>query len=141
MTTNINGTQAKEIALYFIERTTERATPAIIAKTITQAKSLLKCGYTKKEITDVIDYLIDTKHVTLYSLGYVNSAINNILLEIKKEKNKQKKTIPPTFIQTHIERNEVELDDETTKRNKSKLNRFGIQPRLGKKFTFDMFEK
>lgn len=138
MTIPVNGTDAKDIALHFIELTTGKATPSIIAKTIQQAKNLLKYGYTKTEIISVIDYLITVKHVDLFSLGYVNTSINNVLREIKN--NKPKTTSHPTF-QTYQDRNEVMANDESTNRNKSKLNRFGVKSRFGEEFAIDMFEK
>ena len=38
----VNGTHAKEVAIYFLDKTTERYTPQMVAKTVVQAKSLLK---------------------------------------------------------------------------------------------------
>lgn len=141
MSVPANGADAKDIALHFIDMTTGKVTPSIMAKTVTQAKNLLNYGYNKTEIIDVIDYLITVKHVDLYSLGYVNASINNVLREIQKQKANQKKPIPPTFTQTYRKRNEVKENDESTNRNKSKLNRFGIQPRFGEESFIDMFKR
>lgn len=145
MTVKPNGTDAKEIALHFIELTVGRATPAIVSKTITQAKILLQSGYTKQEIIDVINYVIDVKHVHMYSLGYVNSCINNILNEIKinKEKEeaiKQKEEIKQQMEEQQIQQNEVIEDGESTQRNRDKLNRFGVKPGLREKFNLDMLK-
>jgi hypothetical protein len=138
-----NGTDAKEVALYFLNETTDgRATSAIIAKTISQTKSILKAGYTKEEIISVIDFCLK-RGVTMYSIGYVSTCINDCLREIKKEEEKEKaRLIKEEQAKQQAEnRKAVTRDDESTKRNAEKARRIGIQSRLGKKFDFDMFEK
>jgi hypothetical protein len=134
-----NGTDAKDIALHFIKLTDGRATPDIIKKTIIQAKSLLSCGYTKQEIMDTIDFLIDVKKKQLYSLGYVNSCINNVLREIKSIESKEKTKQIKTTIDS--EREEIKVDEQSKQRNRDKLSRFGVQPRFGEKFDFDLFKE
>ena len=142
MTVKPNGTDAKDIALHFISLTSGRATPHIIAKTITQAKSLLKSGYTKGEVIKVINHLVLVKKVEIYSLGYVNASINSIIDEIKARETldhvaKVKQELTTESIK---QQSEVATDGESTERNRAKSERFGIQSRFGKKFDFDMFE-
>lgn len=145
MTVKPNGTDAKDIALYFIKVTTERATPAIIAKTVSQAKALLQIGYTKKQILDVIDRIVE-KGITMYSLGYVSACINDVLRELKELESIEVKKLQSATIKKEIEshqelqRSEVNDDGESTKRNRDKLDRFGNESRVGKKFDFDMFK-
>ena len=89
MTVQPNGTDAKDIALHFVDMTTGRATPTIMKKTIIQAKVLLSNGYTKDEIIKTIDHII-SKGIEMYSLGYVNASINDILREIQKIESSKK---------------------------------------------------
>jgi hypothetical protein len=142
MTVQANGTDAKDIALHFIHKTTGRATPAIMQKTVIQAKSLLSCGYTKSEIIRVIDFILDVKGKQLYSIGYVNACINDVLKELRQidEKGNVKEVMK--HIEEHLqqEQKEVNDDDESTQRNRDKLSRFGVQPRFGKELDFNLFE-
>lgn len=146
MTVQPNGTDAKDIALHFVKVTTGRATPAIISKTVIQAKTLLQSGYTKDEIIKVIDYLIDVKKVQMYSLGYVGSSINSVLKEIQVKEDEECKKLKSEQIKKEVsaiqetQRSEVTHDGESTQRNRDKLDRFGNESRFGKKFNFNMFE-
>lgn len=144
-----NGTDAKEIAVHFINLTETRATPQIMAKTINQAKSLLESNYTKEEVLSVLDYVILEKKIDVYSLGYVNSCINDVLREIKAlQQEKEKQEAKEQFrkesasIQTS-QQSEVKEDDESTERNRQKAERqrSHIQSRLGEKFDFDLFKR
>lgn len=146
MTAKANGTEAKDIAIHFVEETTGRATPQIMKKSIIQAKILLESGYTKEEIIDVIDFIVSKKSIEMYSLGYVNACINDVLSEIKKHKSSEIEREKSKEVRKEIEsiqecqRNEVADDVESTKRNREKINRLGTESRFGEKFNFDMFE-
>jgi len=141
-----NGTDAKSIALHFVETTTQKATRQIMSKTILQAKSLLEAGYTLEEIKEVIDFVVNVKHVNMYSLGYVGASINDVLREIKEKKSVEDNKAKSEEIQRQLtsiqeeQRNEVKDSGESTQRNRTKLDRFGTQSRFGEKFDFDMFE-
>lgn len=143
MSVKANGTDAKAIALHFIEQTTGRATPNIISKTIVQAKSLLNCGYEKNEIISVIDFLLN-KGIQMYSLGYVSTCINNILREMEQikadEDTKRAVEEMKQEMKTMATNNEVKINDESAQRNRNKARSFGIQSRFGEKHSFDMFE-
>lgn len=144
MTIKANGTDAKDVAIHFVKVTVGRATPAIIGKTVIQAKTLLESGYTKNEIIDVIDFLIDKKGIKMYSLGYVSTSINSVLKELQEEKDKIKLQELKQEVKEQAEKlhkSEVVDDGESTQRNRDKLNRFGNESRVGKKFNFDMFER
>lgn len=133
----VNGTHAKEVALHFLERTTERFTPAMVKKTIGQVKTLMSSGYSKEEVIKVIDYLLDVKKVNMYSLGYVNSAINNVLEELKEiEYN----NISSISSQGKEYSKEVLTDEESAKRNREKAERFGADSGFGKKHNFDLLK-
>lgn len=140
MTVKPNGTDAKDIALHFVNSTTGRATPQIMGKTINQAKSILKSGYTKTEVLDVIDYLIHTKNADLYSLGYVGASINDVLKTIRKQRaiEEAKKQLALKQVQ---ERSVVEVESESSQRNRSKVERFGVQSGFREKYHLDLFEE
>jgi UDP-N-acetylmuramoylalanine-D-glutamate ligase len=144
MTVQPNGTVAKDIALHFVNATNQRVTPHIMRKTIQQAKSLLSSGYEKDEIISVIDFLLKHKSANMYSLGYVNASINDILREMKEmeEKERLEQVRKEIAEQQSVQRSEVVNHAESTERNRKKAERIGtgVQSRLGKKFNFDMFE-
>lgn len=139
-----NGTEAKDIALYFIKLTQGRATPSIIAKTIRQAKSLLAHEYTKEEIIKVIDYIVLEKKYEVYSLGYINTCINDVLREIKKKEEKEELEKKKAEIRNQLTseqvHSEVKDDGKSTERNREKARRIGVQSRFREKFNLDMFE-
>lgn len=140
MTVHPNGTDAKDIALHFLRATgVERATPAIIARTIRTAKSILASGYSKQEILSVIDYIVDVKKIHMYSIGYVSTVINDVLKELS-EKEATKKVREEIKQQRLDVGNEVTDDNGSTERNRDKARGLGIQSRFGKKHNFDMFE-
>lgn len=138
-----NGTDAKDIAIHFINATSGRATPSIMARTINQAKTLLTSGYTKEEVKETIDYIISNKNIDMYSLGYVSTCINNILKEIIKTKQKNISNLEKEKLDelNKAKQDEVEVDGNSAERNRAKTSRFGVQPRFGKEFTFDLFKE
>lgn len=138
MTVKANPTDAKDIAVRFFERTNQRATSAMFAKTIKQAKDLMLAGFTKDEILKVIDYATSTPN-NIYSLGYFATAINKLLKEV--ERLEAIETVAEMARQTSIEVREVIDDGKSTERNQSKLRRLGVQSRFREKFDFDLFEE
>jgi len=138
-----NGTDAKDIALHFLKAIEQRATPQIIGKTINQAKIILTSGYKKKEILDVIDYIIDKKKTEMYSLGYVGTCINDVLREMHEEVVDEGVTheIDQLASKINSERSEVIIDHESRERNRERAKRINSECRLRKKFNLDMFEK
>lgn len=137
------SSNAKDIAIHFINSTNLKASKVLMSKTIIQAKSLLSDGFTKEEIIKTIDYIVNVKKINLYSFGYINAAISSILHEVLKHEASLSTKDTEKQITVFIEasRNEVQKHDQSTNRNKSKINGFGIQPRLGEKLDFDMFER
>ena len=138
-------TQAKDVALYFIDVTAGNYDPPKIAKTIKLVKVLMERGYTKEEIKAVIDYIIDRKP-GIYSFGYIISAFDDVmskLREIEAEKRAQqeiervRKELTSTI---EGQRVEVRVDGESAERNRDKAERIKLQSRFGEKFDFDMFE-
>lgn len=138
-----NGTVAKDIGLYFLRETfVERYTPSIVNRTVGQAKSLLEAGYTEEEIYYAIDHLT-ARGVDMYSLGYVSTAINDVLRERQAWEDKAKaEEIQRKMIELHSkDREEIEVDDESAKRNREKAERFNLQSRKRTKFDKHMFEE
>lgn len=139
-----NGTVAKDIALYFLDLTTDRYTPSVIAKTINQAKQLLEADYTKEEIISVIDYVLDNAKTKIYSLGYINHCINDVLRNINEQKEKE--IIKELIEQAKIEQASTiddgsEVIDESKERNRQKVERTCIQSRVREKFDFNLLEE
>ncbi len=124
MTINPNGTEAKDIALYFVKLTTNKVTPAIMAKTVNQAKNLLSSGYTKDEIIAAIDH-VNAKGVKMFSLGYINTCINKVLFEIDKNKQDQTKANLKKAVQEMAKQEVAEVVIHESN-NRSKLTRFGV---------------
>lgn len=137
------SSDAKEIAVYFVNTTNVKASKSLMSKTIVQAKSLLSDGFTKEEIIKTIDYVINVMKIVPYSFGYVNVVISDVLPKINKLEAQQSAKIAQEEMMEFIEasRNEVRGNDESTNRNKSKLNGFGVQPRFGEELNFDLFER
>lgn len=144
-----NPTVARDIALYFLEATDQRYTSSIIAKTVIQAKSILEAGYTKDEIIQCIDWVVDKTNVIMYSLGYISTMINKILENIKQEaedeeKNEKLKKYREdmlNFQQDLLKKEGEELVNETSDRNRRKANEFGNKSGKRKKYYFDLFEE
>ena len=120
----IDKTSAKNIALHFVETTGNRMTSIIMAKTINQVKALLTDGYTEQEIIEVIDH-INAKGVVMYSFGYVNTCINNVLHEIGEIKANQTKANLKNTIRMMNEQEKAEVITHKSN-NKRKLTGFGI---------------
>jgi hypothetical protein len=139
-----NGTDAKDIALYFLEQTTERYTKPVIARTIITAKSILTSGYTKEEILLVIDRVLKSKP-NVYSLAYISACIEDVLRQIKqedlaKQAVKVKEEQEKLALEQRLANVEV-VSDESKERNKRKAERINLQSGIRKKSYLDMFEK
>lgn len=131
-----NGTDAKDIALHFMAKTGIHATRPFMARTISNVKTLLEAGISKREIIEIINFTVDVKKIPLYSFGFITTQYNKLLHE--KAAHDVRDLIASA--QTKPE-SEVQTNGESTKRNHSKLERFGIKPRVGTQFNFDMYEK
>ena len=132
-----NGTHAKDIAIHFLDLTTDgRYTPSVVARTINTAKSLLKSGYTKEEIISCIDYAVNVKRVKMYSIGYISVTIHDLIKEVQKLQAKQR-----IKVTEFTERSAEQVDEESSKRNREKAQRNSLQSRFGKKFNFDMLKE
>ncbi len=139
---NANPTDAKTVAFYFLDSTTDgRYTQAIIAKTVNQAKNLLKVGYTVSEICETIDY-VARRGVKMHSFGYLNLCIQDTLREINKTKLSEQaaREMQKLADLEKEKQGEVNVDVESSERNREKARRIGLQSRVGKKYNFDMFE-
>lgn len=135
-----NPTEAKDVALYFLEESTvQEPTPYIIGKTIKQVKDLMEKGYTKQDIMDVIDYLV-AHGKKMYSFGYILTMMEVTMkaIQVKREAILQK-VLLDEIARTNM--NEVKVDAESAERNRSKADRFGIKSREREKYHFDMFEE
>lgn len=138
-------TQAKDVALYFIDVTAGNYDPDKIARTIKQVKVLMERGYTKEEIIAVIDYIIDRK-AGIYSFGYILSAIEDVMAKLREMEAEIRAKLEVERVRRELtstiegQRAEVSVDDESAKRNRDKAERIKLQSRFGAKYDFDMFE-
>lgn len=122
-----NGTHAKDIALHFLDKTSQRYTPEIVGKTIKQAKGILESGYTKEEIISAIDYILERKS-DVYSIAYISYGINNALEEIEKKRLSDEYEEMKLKMKEQEDGIRGELKVEETK-NKKRTSRFGIGER------------
>ncbi len=142
MAVKVNGTDAKDVAIHFLEQTQERYTSTMVGKVVVQAKVILKAGYTKEEIMMCIDYIVENTSVQMYSIGYISTAINSIIEKIKEEeKNKVIKKILDKQREEHVVKREGVKYDESKERNKRKLEGFGNESRFGEESPFDMLKE
>lgn len=82
------GGQAKELAIHFYEKTGLKYTNKDIMVTVSNAKTLLKAGYTYDEIKNTIDYCVaNPPSKGIYSFGFIINQINKVTTLLK---NKQK---------------------------------------------------
>ena len=140
--TKANRREAKTIAFHSLNLTTDgRNTPAVIAKTINQAKNLLSVGYTVDEICESIDHIV-SRGIVMYSFGYLNTCIGDVLKQINelKEAERLKEEVRQLLLKQTEEQGEVKLDVESTERNRSKAARFGTKSGFREKHHLDMFE-
>ena len=144
MAVKANGTHAKEIAIHFLNLTTDgRYTSAIVSRSIGTVKSLLLKGYTKEEIMETIDYCHDVKKVNMFSIGYISHAINDTLREIRELQAAEKKREEAKKIQASVTslRKEEVHEQSSSERNRAKVERNRIQSSIGTKFDFNMLKE
>jgi hypothetical protein len=137
----VSGTDAKTVALHFLNATTDgRNTPAVIAKTTSQAKNLLSYGYTVSEICATIDYIAH-KGIHMHSMGYINKCIGDVLKVLEKEELSKLAQQEKKKLTQAQQYGEVKADVESTERNRQKLARFGTQPGERTQHYFDLLTK
>ena len=139
-TIQANGTEAKDVAIYFMEQTNKTLTSKEVSKTIGQVKTLMLKGYTKTQIIDTIDYVIALTSITMYSFGYVVAVIDDTLKRIADKKQSQEIRLRMEEEQKKAFGNEVNVDGESTERNRNKAGGFGTESRFGEKYNFDLLE-
>jgi hypothetical protein len=124
-----NGTQAKNLVLYYYTLANKSITKKEIAKDIILIKRLLT-NYEYDCIKDAIEYYTITSPPEhgMYSLGYLHSVINEFHTTWVKNKLKEQElsTLPKGDIIAN---------------NKGKYEKFNNQSWFGKKYNFDLFEE
>ena len=83
-----NPTEAKDIALYFLDMTDSDMSKKKIARTIKEAKTLLSEGKTKEQILHVIDKVLDVKGKSVYSFGYIIAVFDDYIKDFEVTKKK-----------------------------------------------------
>lgn len=138
------GKDARTCVMHYITKAMDgKASKAFISRCMVNAKSLLNDGFTADEIIAVIDYSIDVKKLNIFSFGFYNASIDNLLREVKQLQLQTKTQEQSRHIASFNEENrdEVQANDDSTERNRNKSERFGVQSRLGEKLDFDMLTK
>ena len=126
-----NGTQAKELALYFFSINSRKVTAKEISKNIAIVKQLMNKGYNAETIKSAIEHytLVDPPKEGMYSLGYLHSVIEEFYTNeyMKKLRDEELKSLPKV--------------GDTHGDNKAKYEKFNNQSWKRKKYNFDLFEK
>lgn len=132
--------EANQIALHFINKTQQRATDAIVERIAGNILRMFQAGYAGSEIKATIDYIVEKKKVDMYSFGYVESAINSILAEMKKQVQKEEYAQIMSDFNEHNSspRGVITYDSDSAKRNKAKFRANHAQSRQREKPDFDM---
>lgn len=129
---------AREIVQYFFNKCCIDAESKAFARTTAQVNKLLST-YSKQDIINVINHLVDVKHVNIYSFGYVLLLIDETMSLFKKQAAAVHVAEQIAEHAKSVVTTEVKQDGESAKRNTSKASRFGVQPRFGKKSDFNLF--
>lgn len=86
------GGQAKKLVLHFYDKTGLKYTNKDIMVSVSNAKTLLKAGYTFDEIKDTIDYCIaNPPSKGIYSFGFIVSQISKVTTLLKSKKKEMEK--------------------------------------------------
>ena len=143
----INPTVAKDIALEWLALLGQRPTPPLMARLIKQVKGLMETGFTDEEIRYAMNHITSMKP-DVYSFGYVEASINDVLRKRKEEEQREKEVLIKREVEKQLLNNisitkesEVAIGDETSERNQRKAERLGLQPRLREKHYFHLFER
>ena len=144
---SINPTVAKDIALEWLALLGQRPTPPVMARLIKQVKGLMEVGFNDEEIRYAMNHITSIKP-DVYSFGYVEASINDVLRKRKEEQQREqelliKKEVDKQLLSTIsiTKESEVAIGDETTERNKRKAARLGQQSRFREKHYFHLFER
>lgn len=102
-----------------------------------QAKQLLQ-RYTKEQIIQTIDYVVDVRKVRMYSFTYIVVAIEETLAIFEKQELHKQLELEKVAYQASLSPSEVKTDVDSSERNKSKSSRFGKQSRFGAESNIDL---
>ena len=87
------GTSAKELVLFFYEKTGLRYTNKDIMVAVKNTKNLLNIGYTYEEIKSVIEYCVENPpEKGIYSFGFIMYEMNKVLAILKHKKKQEEAT-------------------------------------------------
>ena len=142
----IDRTASRDVAIHFLKKSEQELSKENIRWTIGGVQRLMDKGYTELEIVKVIELLF-TWNPKIYSFKYVETAIDKVIVEIRREEQAHKNKLEAEQIKAQqstakpvTKESEVANSDEATERNRRKAERLGIQPRERKKSYFDLFE-
>jgi len=141
----VDPTEAKEIALEWLKLLGNKPTPPLMARTVKQVKGLMQVGFSDEEIRYTMEHVVRT-NPNVYSFGYVEACINDVLRKRAEEKRKEESKQVSESLQKQTtaivtSESEVTSDDESSERNRRKAKRFSVQSRLREKSYFNLFER
>jgi hypothetical protein len=141
----VNPTEAKEIALEWLKLLGNKPTPPLMARTVKQVKGLMQVGFSDEEIRYTMEHVVRT-NPNVYSFGYVEACINDVLRKRAEEKQKQEnkqisENLKNQTASIVTSESEVTKDDESSERNRRKAKRLGVQSRVREKYYFNLFER
>lgn len=141
----VDPTEAKEIALEWLKLLGNKPTPPLMARTVKQVKGLMQVGFSDEEIRYTMEYVVRT-NPNVYSFGYVEACINDVLRKRAEEKRKEESKQVSESLQKQTtaivtSESEVTSDDESSERNRRKAKRLGVQSRVREKSYFNLFER
>lgn len=141
----VDPTEAKEIALEWLKLLGNKPTPPLMARTVKQVKGLMQVGFSDEEIRYTMEYVVRT-NPNVYSFGYVEACINDVLRKRAEEKRKEESKQVSESLQKQTtaivtSESEVTSDDESSERNRRKAKRFSVQSRVREKSYFNLFER
>lgn len=142
----VNPTQAKELAVLFLNLSNQKVTKSNMPRTIRAVKDLMSGGVSYEDIKYAVETMLSRKP-DIYSFNYIVMGIDDVLDERKKllaqeEGKKLKRDAEKSLMESLkvTSESEVVQSDETAERNRRKAEGLGIQSRFREKHYFDLFE-
>jgi len=131
------STDAKDIALYYLNKSAKPVTKRNIVTNICIVKQLLEQNYSKEELIMAIDLNIDK----MYSLGYLQYVIKEVSIACRQQaKEDEIKDAQERIRNTTTTYKGVDVS-ATDNRNKSKLEARADFSRKRKDDTIDLFKR
>lgn len=135
-----NPTEAKEIALEFLQLIGQSPSRANMSRTIQQVKLIMEANYSSEDIRYVMNDCI-ARVPDIYSFGYIARAMERVLANRVKEPEEYPTHVIEVVTHQVTSESEVEKEDDTTARNREKAKRLGVQSGKRAQSYLDMLEE